>query len=67
MQPSTNEDLDELPHVIINSVDIGYRTVTDHLIDSENDTYHPTMDSMADEEYFASFDECTSMTGTYLH
>ena len=39
----------------------------DYSIDIENDTHHPTMDPMIDEEEFASFDECTSMTRIYLH
>ena len=40
MQPSMDEDLDKLPHVIITSDDIWDHTVLDHTIDIENDTYH---------------------------
>ena len=42
----------------------GDPTILDHLIDIENDTYHPTMNSMIDEEDYTSFDEYTSMTRT---
>ena len=67
MQPSTDEDPYKLPHVIVTSDDIWYPTVLDHLIDIKNDTYHPAMDPIINEEEFTSFDECTSTTGTYLH
>ena len=67
MQPSTDEDLDKLPHVIITSDDILEPTVLDHSIDIENDIYHPAIDSNIDEADFTSFDECTSMTESYLH
>ena len=36
IQPSMDEDLDQLPHVIITSDDIWDPTVLDHLIDIEN-------------------------------
>ena len=64
MQPSLDEDLDQLPHVIITSDDIWDPTVLDHLIDIENDIYHP---SNINDEDFASFDQRTSATGSYLH
>ena len=67
MQPSTDEDLDKLPHVIITSDDIWDPTVLDHSINIENYTCHPTMDSMIDEGEFVSLDECTYTTRTYLH
>ena len=41
--------------------------VLGHLIDIENDIYHPTKDSNIDDEDFTSLDEHTSMTGSYLH
>ena len=37
MQPSTNEDLDKLAHIIITSDDVWDPTVLDHSIDIEND------------------------------
>ena len=67
MQHSTDEDLNKLPHILITSDEIWDPTVLDHLIDIENDIYHPVMDPTVDEENFVSFDECTSMTRTYLH
>ena len=68
MQPSMDDNLDKLPHVILLMItDIWDPTVLDHSIDIKNDTYHPNMDSNIDEEDNTSFDECTSMTGTYLH
>ena len=67
MQPSTDEDLDKLPHVIIASDDIWDPTILDHSIDIANDTYHPIMDPTIDEEEFTSVDECTPMTGIYQH
>ena len=67
MHPSVDEDLDHLPHVIITSDDIWDPTVLDHSINIENDTYHPTMDSIIDEEAFIFFNECTSVTRSYLH
>ena len=66
MQPSTNEDLDKLPPVIITSDDKWDPTVLDHLIDIDNDIYHPAMNAMIDAEEFVSLDDCTSVTGTYL-
>ena len=56
-----------LPHVIGTSDDIWDPTVLDHSIDIENDIYQSGMDSNIDAKDFTSFDECTSMTGTYLH
>ena len=67
MQPSTDEDLDRLPHHIVSSDDVWDPTVLDHSINIENDTYYPTRDPTIDEEEFSSLDECTSMTGIYLH
>ena len=52
---SMDEDLDELPHVIIMSDDILDSTVLDHLIDIENDIYHATIDPNIDKEDFTSF------------
>ena len=60
MQPSTDEDLDKLPYMIATRDDIWDPTVLDCLIDV-------AMDSNIDEEDLTSFDECTSMTGSYLH
>ena len=56
MHLSTDDNLDWLPHVIVTSDDIWDLTLTDHLIDIENDIYHPAMDSNGDDEYFTSFD-----------
>ena len=67
MYPCMDEDLDCLPHVIMTSDDIWDPTVLDHLIESENYIYHPAMDSIIDDEDFTSFDDCTSVTGSYLH
>ena len=44
MQPSTDDNLDKLPHVITTS-DTWDPTVLDHSFDLENDIYHPAMDS----------------------
>ena len=57
----------KLPHVIITSDDIWDPTVLDHLIDIENDTYHPATDPTIVEEAFISFDEHISVARTYLH
>ena len=65
--PSMNEDLAQLPHATVTSDDIWDPTVLDHFIDIENDIYHPAMDSNINDEDFTSFDECTSVTGSYLH
>ena len=67
MHPSTDEDLDHLPHVIATSDDIWDPSVLDYSIDIENNIYHPTMNSNINEEELASLDECTSVTGSYLH
>ena len=40
MQPSMDEDLDKLPHVMITSDNICNPTVLDHSIDIEDDLYH---------------------------
>ena len=64
IHPSTDEDLKHLPHVIITSDEIWDPIV---LIDIENNIYPPTMDSNIDKEELTSFDECTSVTGSYLH
>ena len=40
MQPSMDEDLDKLPHVIITSDNICNHTVLDHSIHIEDDIYH---------------------------
>ena len=67
IQPSMDEDLDQLSHVIITSDAIWDATVLDHSIDIENDIYHPAMDSNINDEDCTSFDEHTSKTGSYLH
>ena len=67
MQPPTDDELDNLPHVIITSDDTWDPTVLDHSIDISNDTYHHVMDSNINEEEFTSLDECTSASGSYLH
>ena len=67
MQPSTDDDLDTPPLDIITCHDLQDPTVLDHSIDLENDIYHPTMDSNIDEEDFTSFDECMSVSRSYLH
>ena len=60
MYPSTDEDLDNLSHVIITSDGIWDPTVLDHSTDF-------AMDSMIDAEDFTFFSNHTSMTGMYLH
>ena len=50
IHPSADEDLDNLPHVIVTSDDIWDPTILDHLIDIENDIYHPAMDPMIDKK-----------------
>ena len=67
IQPPMDDDLDNLPHVIVTSNGIWDPTVLNYLIDIPNDTYHPVMDSSINEEEFASLDECTFATGSYLH
>ena len=54
MQPSMDDDLDKLPHIIITTDDMWDPTVLDHSIDTENDIHHPTTDSNIDEEDFTS-------------
>ena len=66
IQSSMDDDLDKLPHVVITNDNIWDPTVLNHLIDIENDIYHPTMDSNIDEEDFTPSDECTSMTRSYM-
>ena len=56
MQPSTDEDLDTLPHVIVTSDETWDPTVLDHSINIENNIYCPAMDPMIDEKDFTSFD-----------
>ena len=67
MQPPMDDEIDNLPHVIVTSDDISDPTVLNHLIDISNDTYHPAMDSNINEEEFTSLNECASTTGSYLH
>ena len=67
MQSPTDDKIDNLPHIIITSDDIWDRTVLEHLIYIANDIYHPAMDFNINEEEFTSLNECTSMTGSYLH
>ena len=67
VQPSIDDDLDRLTHVIITNDDIWDPTVLDHLIDLEHDIIHPGIDSNINDEDFTSFDDCTSVTGPYLH
>ena len=45
LHPTTDEEVDYLPHVIITNDDSWDPTILDLFIDIENDTYHPTMDS----------------------
>ena len=40
MQPSTDDNLDNFPHVIVTSNDLSDPTVLAHLIDIKNDIYH---------------------------
>ena len=67
MNPPTDDDLENLPHVIVTSNDILDPTVLSHSIDPSKDTYHPALDPHIDEEEFASLDDHTSMTGNHLH
>ena len=62
MQPSIDDDLDRLPHVIITNDDIWDPTVLDHLIDLEHDIIRPAIDSNINDEDFTSFNDCTSVT-----
>ena len=50
MKPSTNEDLDQLPHVIITSNDIWDPAILDCSIDVKNDVYHSTMNPTINED-----------------
>ena len=59
MHPPTDDDLENLPHVIITSNDIWDPTVLDHSIDPSNNTYDHAMDPHFDQEDFASLDDCT--------
>ena len=67
MNPSTDEDLDHLPHVIIISDvnDIWSPSVLDHSIDIENDIYHLAMDSNISEDGFASFGRTSSLIALF--
>ena len=49
MQPPMDDDLDNLPHVIVTSDDIWDPSVHDHTIDIPTDTYHPAMGSNINE------------------
>ena len=67
MCPPTDDDLENLPYVIITTDDIWDPTILNHSIDLSNDTYDHAMDPHMNEEEFSSLDDHTCMTGNYLH
>ena len=67
MCPLMDDNLENLPHVVITSDDIWDPTILDNSIGPSNHTYHPPMDLHIDEDEFTSLDDCPSVTGNYLH